>query len=138
MGGIVTYFDPSKKGFITANDFRKADIHKSMDHLEEDDIQNILDSARGNEKLAIQEKKIDYQAFVKMFMPVTDKRFTTLIIQRSEKASKDPPALTVGTQQLAIQLVKSTAIYKKYRSVLDRHRATSPSLSPIGASPDLI
>ena len=72
-------------------------------------------------------------------MPVTDKRFTTLIIQRSEKASKDPPALSVNTQQLAIQLVKSTAVYKKYRSVLDQHRAASPSLSPIGANtPDLI
>lgn len=72
-------------------------------------------------------------------MPVTDKRFTTLIIQRSEKASKDPPALSVNTQQLAIQLVKSTAVYKKYRSVLDQHRAASPSLSPIGGNtPDLI
>ena len=73
-------------------------------------------------------------------MPVTDKRFTTLIIQRSEKASKDPPALSVNTQQLAIQLVKSTAVYKKYRSVLDQHRAASPSLSPIGGgnTPDLI
>lgn len=37
-----------------------------------------------------------------MFMPVTDKRFTTLIIQRSEKASKDPPKLSPNTQQLAI------------------------------------
>ena len=39
---------------------------------------------------------------------------------------------------MAVQLVKSTAVYKKYKKVMDKHRATSPSLSPIGASPDLI
>ena len=76
--------------------------------------------------------KVDYQTFVKMFLPITDKRFTTLIIQRSEK-TKATPVMSVNTQSLAVQLVKSTAIFKKYKSMLDDHvRITSPSLSPVG------
>ena len=50
MGGIVTYFDPSKKGYITAVDLKQADSFKSMEHLEEDDIHYILDSQRGNDQ----------------------------------------------------------------------------------------
>ena len=98
LGGIVSYFDPAKKGYITATDLKQADKQQSLDYLDDEDLHHILTprkeltsndpSVAGS---AINDKRLEYQGFVRMFMPVTDKRFTTLIIQRSEKASKDPP-----------------------------------------------
>ena len=41
----------------------------------------------------------------------------------------------MSTKQLALQLVKSTAIYKKYKAQLDIQGLVS-QLSPIGPSPD--
>ena len=31
FGGIVSFFDPSKKGYITAEDLKRADVHNSLD-----------------------------------------------------------------------------------------------------------
>ena len=110
---------------------------KSMEKLEDKDLKFALKGNPSSPKDYQSGDRLDYQAFVKLFMPVTDKRFTTLIIQRSEKANK-VPVMTVSTQQLAIQLIKSTAVYRKYQSMLGEHRATSPQLSPVaGASPEL-
>lgn len=110
---------------------------KSMEKLEDEDLKFALKGNPSSPKDYQSGDRLDYQAFVKLFMPVTDKRFTTLIIQRSEKANK-VPVMTVSTQQLAIQLIKSTAVYRKYQSMLDEHRVTSPQLSPVaGASPEL-
>ena len=79
LGGIVNFFDPSKKGYITAADLKNADVLKSMDQLEDDDLHYVLEGIGANQKRELRDR-IDYQAFVKLFMPVTDKRFTTLII----------------------------------------------------------
>lgn len=35
LGGIVAYFDPMKKGYITAEDLKKADALHSLDHLDD-------------------------------------------------------------------------------------------------------
>lgn len=42
LGGIVTLFDTSKKGYITADDIRKADDLQSLDHVEDDDLDHIM------------------------------------------------------------------------------------------------
>ena len=42
LGGIVSYFDPSKKGYITAADLKNADVHQSLDHLDDEDLHHIL------------------------------------------------------------------------------------------------
>ena len=42
LGGIVAYFDPKKKGYITAADLKQADVQHSMDHLDDDDLHHIL------------------------------------------------------------------------------------------------
>ena len=58
-------------------------------------------------------------------MPVSDKRFITLVIQRSEKAkqSSDPAdqTMTPETLSLACQLVKSTSVYLKYKLFIENH-----------------
>lgn len=42
LGGIVNFFDPSKKGFITVDDLQKADVMKSMEKLEDEDLKFAL------------------------------------------------------------------------------------------------
>ena len=58
-------------------------------------------------------------------MPVGDKRFITLVIQRSEKAKQNNEAvdqmMSAETLSLACQLIKSTSVYLKYKLFLENH-----------------
>ena len=42
LGGIVSYFDPAKKGYITATDLKQADKQQSLDYLDDEDLHHIL------------------------------------------------------------------------------------------------
>ena len=58
-------------------------------------------------------------------MPVGDKRFITLVIQRSEKAKQNNEVvdqmMSAETLSLACQLIKSTSVYLKYKLFLENH-----------------
>ena len=114
LGGVVHFFDPTKKGYITVADLKAADTMRSLDNLTDDDLHHFFGGTLPKPEAQLlaseprisrfadsAEGRIEYQAFVKIFMPVTDKRFTSLIIQRSEKSTRVPP-LSESTKQLAV------------------------------------
>ena len=104
IGGLVQVFDPKKKGFITLSDLRNSDISGNLSSIEEEDMKYIFRgvSSPKNKELTLIRQRIEYPNFVKMFMPVIDKRFTTLIIQRSEKVGGKIVQMTTQTRQLSM------------------------------------
>ena len=42
LGGIVNFFDPSKKGFITVEDLQRVDVLQSLDHLQDEDLRFVI------------------------------------------------------------------------------------------------
>ena len=73
MGAIVTMFDKTKKGFITINDVKKADAFSSLEQLDNDVLNYIFSPTSPNSPTASNSNeirdKVDYQTFVRMFLP---------------------------------------------------------------------
>ena len=113
-------FDPKKKGFITLSDLKENDRLGRLSQMQEDDLRFIFKGIASptNKSITQIRERMEYPNFVKMFMPGTDKRFTQLIIQRSEKNGGKAVELSRNTRELANQLIKSTAVFYKYKSMV--------------------
>ena len=108
LGSLVSQFDHDKKGFVTIDDFRpQASLEAQIEDLHYLFTQQKspkISAASPTFATSENDLTLSYQSFVKLFMPVGDKRFITLVIQRSEKAkqSSDPADQSMTPETLSL------------------------------------